>query len=72
MKLLGKIICHGVRYYQYADDTQLYISAYGELNNVITILSQCPEGRSPIEVWVGSNRLKLNWQDRAALENCHF
>lgn len=70
MNLLGKIICHhGVRYYQYADDIQLYISACGELNNVITIVSQCPEA---IEVWVGSNRLKLNWQDRAALENYHF
>lgn len=56
MKPLDKIIRHhGLRYQQYADDAQLYVSA--QLSDAVTYLSHCLES---IKGWLGSNRLKLN------------
>lgn len=58
MKQLGEIIRHhGMRYHQYADDTQLYISIPGEVSDAVTTLSWCLEA---VRVWMGNNRLQLN------------
>lgn len=57
MKLLSEIICwNGVRYNQYADDSQLYILTPGQLNNIVKILSQCLE---TMGIWMGKRILKL-------------
>lgn len=53
---MGEFICHlGMRYYQYADDTQLYIFTSG--NDDVDILSHCLEAMS---VWMVNKRLQLN------------
>ncbi|KAM6466454.1 uncharacterized protein PHA67_012250 [Liasis olivaceus] len=58
MKPLGEIIRHHrMRYHQYADDTQLYISIPGDLSDAVTTLSLCLEA---LGVWMGNNRLQLN------------
>lgn len=58
MRPLGELICHHmVKYYYYADDTQLYFSTPGKLRDVMAILSQCLEA---VRVWMGSSRFQLN------------
>lgn len=57
MKLYGEIIHpHGVRYHQYVDDSELYISAHGELSDA-AITPSVPEGYGGLN---GNHRLKLN------------
>ena len=58
MKPLGEIIHHHrMRYHQYADDIQLYITIPGKVSDTVTALSQC---LGAVGVWMGNNRFQLN------------
>lgn len=58
MKPLGKIIHHkGMRYHQYADNAQFYISIVGDWNAVVTAVLQYVEA---LGIWTGDNRPWLN------------
>uniref|UniRef100_A0A8C7E7H9 Reverse transcriptase domain-containing protein n=1 Tax=Naja naja TaxID=35670 RepID=A0A8C7E7H9_NAJNA len=58
MKPLGEIIRgFGVRYHQYADDTQLFISTPNQLSDALAVMSRCLDA---VRIWVGRNRLQLN------------
>lgn len=63
---LDEIIHHHlVKYHQYTNDIQLYISAHVKLSNTMATFSQCLEA---VEDWVGDQQLKTEpWQDREAL-----
>ncbi|KAK9409653.1 hypothetical protein NXF25_000828 [Crotalus adamanteus] len=55
---MGEIIRqHGVRFHQYADDTQLYISSPSSLSEAADVMGRCLEA---VRVWMGVNRLRLN------------
>lgn len=56
---------HWVRYHEYANDTQLYISAHVKLSNTVAAFYQCLQA---VEDWVGDQQIKTEpWQDRLAL-----
>lgn len=58
MELLSEIICpHGMSHQQYADDTQLYISILGQVNDAADVLLGYLE---PVGAWMGNNRWQLN------------
>uniref|UniRef100_A0A8C6VP90 Reverse transcriptase domain-containing protein n=1 Tax=Naja naja TaxID=35670 RepID=A0A8C6VP90_NAJNA len=58
MKPLGEIIRgFGVKYHQYADDTQLYISTPGRISDALSVMSRCLDA---VRTWMDSNMLRLN------------
>lgn len=58
MKPLDELIHHhGMRYHQYIEDSQLYISASGKFSNAVDALSQCLE---VARNWRDNKRLQLN------------
>lgn len=56
MKPMGEIISLSI-YHQYTDDIELNISAPGEGNNPVDVLSWFLGSGG---VWMGNNRLQLN------------
>lgn len=56
---------HWVKYHQYANDIQLYISTHVKLSSTMATFSLCLEA---VEDWVRDQQLKTEpWQDREAL-----
>uniref|UniRef100_A0A8C6Y7A4 Reverse transcriptase domain-containing protein n=1 Tax=Naja naja TaxID=35670 RepID=A0A8C6Y7A4_NAJNA len=58
MKPLGEIIHgFGVRYHQYADDTQLFICTPNQISDALSVMSRCLDA---VQIWMGRNKLRLN------------
>lgn len=68
MKPLGDIIqWHRVRFHQHADNTQLYISIFGQKSHAVEVLSRCPE-----TAWVCIERNRLRFNPSVPVRQSNF